>query len=132
MKKYLREPLTYMKIFGLIEPDDKQNVIIMHESSIKHILDHFPIKYNDNLTEFEWTEEDCCMGWFLQIDKSTRVHAGCDGSCGKEVPEKCSQWFLKLTIIEHENNNIVEFNISTCEKTINVKVCNGRMILELL
>ena len=132
MKKYLREPLTYMKIFGLIEPDKDQNVIIMHQSSIKHILDHFPIKYNDNLTEFEWTEEDCCMGWFLQIDKETRVHTGCDGSCGKKVPKICSQWFLKLTIIEHEENNIIEFNISTCEKTINVKVFDCRMILELL
>ena len=80
----------------------------------KNILDNFPIKYNENLSEFSWTIDDCCNGWFIKEntkDKHIRAHAGCDEWCDKELSE--IEWdnylHLQMPTYPRSNNEVLEF-----------------------
>ena len=109
MKDILKHPLTFEKIFGLLEPTIDSNITIYHVGSIKSILDVFPIKYNDELTELSWSvciddEDSCCAGWFLSKDGSCRVHTGCDGDCGHTVDLTKYDNYMKLDIVSSDRD----------------------------
>lgn len=115
MKELLKEPLTFERIFGVLEPKLHEDITIYQQTSIKNILDCFPIKYNDDLTELDWSVDDCCAGWFLKENKDSSYgysHAGCDGNCGKEISDSEND-YLELLIPNYprETTNTLEFMI---------------------
>lgn len=116
MKDLLKEPLTFEKIFGVLEPTLHEDITLYQQTSIKHILDCFPITYNKDLSELDWSIDDCCAGWFLKENVDgfhEYVHVGCDGNCGKEISEEISSEYLQLLIPNYprEKTDTLEFMI---------------------
>ena len=104
MKPDLKKPLTFEMLFGILEPTQQNPLSITHTPSIAAILDCFPIKHDEEVLELNWDTEECCKGWFLREGKDEtygRVHGGCDGDCGKELPVSSNKHLLTLRIPDY-------------------------------
>ena len=113
-----KEPLTIKSIFGVLEPAIHEHLVIYQQTSIKNILDNFPIEYNEDLSELYWSMDECYNGWFIREytkDNFTRSHTGCDNCCNKELSEEEWDNYLHLQIPNYtrNNNEVLEFLLFT-------------------
>ena len=118
----LKEPLTFSYIFGVLEPSITEPIVLYNSTSIKNILDNFPIKYSENLEELEWCIDECCNGWFIKENSKNeyiRAHVGCDDNCTKEIEESIWENYLHLKIPTYYRNanEVLEFLLYDKDKS---------------
>ena len=108
------QPLSLKSIFGVLEPTIEKDLIIYHQTSIKNILDNFPIQYKEDLSELSWSFDVCCNGWFTKAntdDENIRAHTGCDNYCDKELTDE--EWshhlYIQIPNYIRKDNEVLEF-----------------------
>lgn len=126
MKK-LKEPLTFSYIFGVLEPTINEAIVLYHSTSIKNILDNFPITYKEDLSELDWSIDDCCNGWFIKENTKNeyiRAHTGCDNLCDKEIEESTWEDYLHIQIPTYprSSNEVLEFLLFNKDKKWLIRV----------